>query len=148
MPARVVRVCARLQLDPNCSLRTVATTSLECLLVAARVERVAANPLEASNSTYEEISHQLALVEVKFGSGSSCAIYASHAPSNTYGTRPELSETSKRAERHRQRRYEEVGVGLAPFTGCWARKIASCYVQVGPVLQSHSRSHEVSAEDR
>ena len=79
MPARVVRVCARLQLDPNCSLRTVATTSLECLLVAARVARAAANPLEASNSTYEEISHQLVLVEVKFGSGSSCAIYASHA---------------------------------------------------------------------
>ena len=74
VPARVVRVCARLQLDLMMATVRSLQLGLECLLVAAP-----ANPLEASNSTYEEISHQLVLVEVKFGSGSSCAIYASHA---------------------------------------------------------------------
>ena len=79
VPARVVRVCARLQLDLMMATVRRLQLGLECLLVATRVERAAANSLEASNSTYEEISHQFVLVEVKFGSGSSCAIYASHA---------------------------------------------------------------------
>ena len=68
VPARVVRVCARLQLDLMMATVRSLQLGLECRLVAAP-----ANPLEASNSTYEEFSHQLVLVEVKFGSGSSCA---------------------------------------------------------------------------